>query len=159
MSDQERRDPFKYRIRFLILAILAIAPSHGYDLSKKIQEVTAGTIKPSPGSIYPVLHDLSKEGLVEEELVVEKGRARKIYKLTRKGMEYLLQELNLFYEIMNNVYAIATEARRVLEAKLKGTLTDCVPASIVDSLRRIKESAETYLKRIEEANKICGEGD
>lgn len=155
MSEQYRVDPLKYRIRFLILTILAIKPSHGYDITKKIQEVTAGAIKPSPGSIYPILHDLSEEGIVEEELVVEKGRAKKVYRLTRKGMEHLLNQLNIFYEIMNNVYVLATEARRALEDNLKGHLAGCVPKRIFESLEKIKESAEAYLKTLKEAGRIC----
>lgn len=157
MASDDRVDPIKYRIRFLILTILALKPTHGYDLTKKIQEVTAGTLKPSPGSIYPVLHDLSEEGLIEEELIVEKGRARKIYKLTRKGMEHLLQQLNLFYEIMNNIYILSMEARKILEKKLHGESEGCVPKSIVESLERIREAAGAYLKAIRDSGRICEE--
>lgn len=155
MVKDYHKDPLKYRIRFLILAILAIKPSHGYDITKKIQEVTAGSVKPSPGSIYPILHDLSEEGLVEEELSVEKGRARKIYRLTRKGKEYLLHQLNIFYQIMNNVYVLATEARRSLEENLRDTVSSCVPRKIVESLEGIKEAAEAYLEVLEESGRIC----
>jgi len=150
-----RSDPMRYRMRFLILTILAIGPSHGYDIAKRIQEVTADTIKPSPGSIYPVLHELAREGLVEEETTIVRGRARKIYRLTRKGMEYIAKELDLFTEIINRILAIITEARRSLQERLQGEIGGCVPPRILEGLEKLRESLDAYIRAIREEGQIC----
>ncbi len=147
-----KADPFRYRIRFLVLTLLALKPSHGYELSKKIEEFTRGFIRPSPGSVYPLLRELKEEGLVEEDLVVEKGRARKIYKLTRKGEETILHELNVFYDIMNGIFEIAVAARRSLEEKLAGRGKGCIPRSIVKGLERLRDVVDNYLKALKDSD-------
>ena len=67
-------------LKIRILLLLAKKPSHGYELIKKIQKET-GFWKPSPGTLYPLLHSLLKERLVKEKTV---GK-RKVYSLTEKG--------------------------------------------------------------------------
>jgi PadR family transcriptional regulator PadR len=151
-------DPMRYRMRFLILTILAISPAHGYDIAKKIQEITAGTVKPSPGSIYPVLHELAKEGLVEEEIIIVKGRARKIYKLTEKGMEYIARELDLFTEIMNGIMTIITEVRKSVQERLRGEPGGCIPPRILEGLKRLREGIDAYIRTISREGRICDEG-
>ncbi|GAB6148630.1 hypothetical protein JCM10135_11720 [Stetteria hydrogenophila] len=47
-------DPVRLRLRFMILTLLAVKPSHGYELSKTIEEITLGNVKASPGSLYPL---------------------------------------------------------------------------------------------------------
>ncbi len=153
-----KSDPMRYRIRFLILTILAISPAHGYDIAKKIQEVTSETIKPSPGSIYPVLHELEREGLVEEETLIVKGRVRKIYKLTRKGMEQIAKQLDLFTEIINRILGIITEARKSIQERLGESPGEtCVPQRLLEGLKKMIESLEAYIKTIRETGRICSD--
>ena len=46
----------------MILALIAEAPRHGYDLIKEIDERTGGAYSPSPGVIYPTLAMLEEMG-------------------------------------------------------------------------------------------------
>ncbi|MEL9970115.1 MAG: PadR family transcriptional regulator [Metallosphaera sp.] len=68
-------------LRFLILDALNLRPMHVYEIMKTIETRFNGVYKPSPGSIYPVLKSLIKEGSVT---VVEKD-GKKVYKLTEDG--------------------------------------------------------------------------
>ena len=64
-----------------ILKSLKNGPKHGYELIKSIKEETGWG--PSPGAIYPTLHNLKERGLIEEK----KDDRRISYKLTIKGKE------------------------------------------------------------------------
>ena len=68
-------------IRNGLLAILAEAPGHGYEIIQRIEEKTNGAWKPSPGSVYPTLQLLQDEGLV----TVEERDAKRIFSLTDAG--------------------------------------------------------------------------
>jgi len=68
-------------VRAAILSLLAEAPMHGYQIIQQIEERSAGSWKPSPGSVYPTLQLLTDEGLIE----VEESAGRKTYSLTDAG--------------------------------------------------------------------------
>jgi DNA-binding PadR family transcriptional regulator len=70
-------------LKLLVLKALDKKPLSGYALMKYIED-KIGT-KPSPGSIYPVLDDLTKQKLV----TCKKEGRKKIYSLTKEGREHL----------------------------------------------------------------------
>jgi len=74
----------------LVLSLLEDQPRHGYDISKLIQIRSGGALQFHVTSLYPLLHRLEKEGLVEG-LWVEKAeqRRRRYYSLTPQGRELL----------------------------------------------------------------------
>lgn len=58
----------------------------------------------SPGTIYPILHEMEREGLLKSRKVVVGGKVRRMYRITEKGQE-LLEDARkkvkeLFDEIM-----------------------------------------------------------
>jgi DNA-binding PadR family transcriptional regulator len=53
-------------LRFVVLALLAEQPRHGYELIKELEERTGGAYRPSAGVIYPTLALLEDEGLVRQ---------------------------------------------------------------------------------------------
>lgn len=73
-------------LRVLILCELSQAPSYGYAIAKAIDAATGGELVVRPESIYPVLHRLEQEGLLEAKWEqAEGGRPRKVYRITPKG--------------------------------------------------------------------------
>jgi DNA-binding PadR family transcriptional regulator len=68
-------------VRPLILAALAQRPMHGYELIQELEAQSGGRWRPSAGSIYPTLQQLSDEGLVTGEDV----DGRRVYTLTEDG--------------------------------------------------------------------------
>lgn len=53
-------------LRGWVLAILAASPKNGVEIMNAIEEMSQGWWKPSPGSIYPLLQDLEKDGLIRK---------------------------------------------------------------------------------------------
>lgn len=70
----------------IILKLLGEHKSmYGYEITQYIKEISNGAILVKEGSLYPALHKLLADGLVESEEQVVGGRTRKYYKLTKKG--------------------------------------------------------------------------
>ena len=80
------RRPFDYgALRMIVLAMIADAPRHGYELMKSIEERMGGGYSPSPGVIYPTLAWLEDMGYAVPE--AEAGRKR--YRITAEGEAFL----------------------------------------------------------------------
>ena len=73
-------------LRFVILALVAEQPRHGYDLIKELDERTGGAYRPSAGVIYPTLSLLEDEGLVQQ---AGGETGRKLYEPTEEGRKVL----------------------------------------------------------------------
>jgi len=73
-------------LRFVVLALIAEQPRHGYELIKELEERTGGAYRPSAGVIYPTLAMLEDEGLVRQA-GGEVGR--KLYEPTEEGKKAL----------------------------------------------------------------------
>ncbi|MDH4036190.1 MAG: helix-turn-helix transcriptional regulator [Candidatus Krumholzibacteria bacterium] len=74
----------------LVLAILSEGESYGYAIIKRVAEVSGGELEWTEGMLYPLLHRLERNGLVEAVWgQSETGRRRKYYRLTRAGVEQL----------------------------------------------------------------------
>jgi len=74
----------------LVLALLAEGESYGYGLIQRIREVSGGRIEWTEGMLYPFLHWMENEGLIESEWKeAESGRQRRYYRLSREGQQAL----------------------------------------------------------------------
>jgi DNA-binding PadR family transcriptional regulator len=51
-------------IRRAILSVLRDGPAHGYAVMRRLEEMSGGLWRPSPGSVYPHLQMLEDEGMV-----------------------------------------------------------------------------------------------
>lgn len=69
----------------LLLAVLADAPGHGYELSQRLTQRSGGGLSVLEGSLYPALHRLERGGLVESAWSSGEGRRRRVYRLTPAG--------------------------------------------------------------------------
>ncbi len=58
---------------------------YGYEITRKVEELTEGKIKLTFGALYPVLHKLEKDGIVETQTEMVSNRARVYYMLTVSG--------------------------------------------------------------------------
>ncbi|MGB3796563.1 MAG: helix-turn-helix transcriptional regulator [Alteraurantiacibacter sp.] len=73
-------------LRLVLLAMLAEDPRHGYELIKALEEMTAGSYSPSPGTIYPTLQMLADEGVIAEK---DSDDAKKLFQATTSGLAEL----------------------------------------------------------------------
>jgi len=70
----------------LILSLLEEEPMYGFQISREIERRSQGALRFREGLLYPALHQLEKEGLVEAEWrSSNQGPRRKYYELTSKG--------------------------------------------------------------------------
>lgn len=80
-------------LSLLILKTLAGGPVHGLGVARELRGATAGVLDVEEGALYPALHRLERDGLVEGEWgVSEKGRRAKFYRLTAAGRRRLDKE-------------------------------------------------------------------
>ena len=68
-------------IRTAILVALRDEPAHGYEVMRRLEEMSGGLWRPSPGSVYPHLQMLEDEGLVQSSDV----DGSRMYTLTDTG--------------------------------------------------------------------------
>jgi PadR family transcriptional regulator PadR len=76
----------------LVLGILAESESYGYAIAKRVAELSGGRMEWTDGMLYPLLHRLERNGLVEASWGrSETGRRRKHYALTSAGRDALAE--------------------------------------------------------------------
>ncbi|HDK7175381.1 TPA: PadR family transcriptional regulator [Clostridium botulinum] len=76
---------------FYILASV-IEEKHGYLIMKVIEKFTNNEVVIGPASLYTTLKKLLKAGLVELNPNVDENK--KVYRITDKGKEMLIKEIN-----------------------------------------------------------------
>ena len=80
-----RADLVRGHLDGLLLAVLAEAPGHGYEIAQRLTRRSGGELGVNEGSLYPALHRLERTGLVESSWSIAAGRRRRIYRLTAAG--------------------------------------------------------------------------
>ncbi|HXN63874.1 MAG TPA: PadR family transcriptional regulator [Candidatus Acidoferrales bacterium] len=74
----------------LILKTLSLEPMHGYGITVRIEQISKGVFRVNPGSLFPALRKLEREGLVNEQWrATENNRRAKYYSLTERGRRKL----------------------------------------------------------------------
>ena len=74
----------------MVLRLLAEKPMYGYQIVKELQIRSEGYFDLEQGTLYPALHRLEKDGLVQGKWeVVEDGPSRKYYYITEEGRQEL----------------------------------------------------------------------
>jgi PadR family transcriptional regulator, regulatory protein AphA len=77
----------------VVLGMLSLGPRSGYDIKTVVDRSTRFFWAASYGQIYPELRRLEAEGLIEGEDAPNGGRSRRVYKLTKAGLEALREWL------------------------------------------------------------------
>ena len=84
----------------LILKVLALEPMHGLGISRRIAQVTNGTFRVKPGSLFPALHRMEEAGwLISAWGESENNRRAKFYRLTVAGRRQLREETDQWVRI------------------------------------------------------------
>ena len=77
----------------LILKTLSRKSMHGYGISQSIQQISDEVLRVEEGSLYPALHRLELDGVIDSEWgQSENNRRAKYYRLTAAGRKRLSQE-------------------------------------------------------------------
>ena len=74
----------------LILKTVALGRIHGYGISQRLRQLSKEILDVRQGSLYPALHRLQKQGIVQAEwLKSETGHEAKYYTITKAGRKRL----------------------------------------------------------------------
>ncbi|HSS20418.1 MAG TPA: PadR family transcriptional regulator [Pyrinomonadaceae bacterium] len=88
-----KADLLQGTLHLLVLKALALEPLHGLGVSRRIDQLTQGTFKVRPGSLFPALHRMEDAGwLVSSWGESENSRKAKYYALTKAGKRRLAVE-------------------------------------------------------------------
>jgi transcriptional regulator len=80
-------------MNLLVLQALRDGPLHGLAVSRAIEGASNGALRVEEGALYPALHRLERDRLVEGEWGrTAENRRAKFYRLTRKGRRHLDRE-------------------------------------------------------------------
>ena len=85
-------------------------PTHGYRIAQMIKDRSRGVLDFKEGTLYPALHKLENEGLVESFEGREKGRPRRYYRITQSGHATLAKDRSEWRELSRAVTLILGEA-------------------------------------------------
>ncbi len=78
-------EALKGHLDLLLLAALRPGPAHGYAIIDELRRRSEGTFSLAEGTIYPALHRLERQSLIESEWSDAAGRPRRVYTLTSRG--------------------------------------------------------------------------
>ncbi len=86
--------------RPLVLYILAAGDKYGYEILKQVELLSDGELKWSGGMLYPLLHRLERDGLIEGSWEVnEESRPRKYYRLTTDGRRQMSTDRESWHRV------------------------------------------------------------
>ena len=79
---------------------------YGYEITQKVKEITKGELNITEGALYPALHKLEAEGLLDVEIEKVDNRLRKYNKLTENGQTETVNRLAELEEFIKNMQSI-----------------------------------------------------
>ncbi len=82
-------EALKGHLDLLLLAILADGPAHGYAVIESLRNRSQGLFNLPEGTVYPALHRLESQGLLQSTWSEESARRKRIYQITPKGRQAL----------------------------------------------------------------------
>ena len=94
----------------LIMGSLVSGRKHGYEIAILLEEKSEGQFRFNHGTLYPILHNLEKKGLIKGEWKQEVSRRkRKYYSLTSRGRRFADSRLKAWHEFSDRFFTIAGE--------------------------------------------------
>ena len=91
----------------LVLNLLNGGQMYGYQMIKELEERSDNTFTLKEGTLYPILHSLESEGMIESYWEDTKSaRKRKFYQITTKGKKLLTEkekEWQIYSQAVNKV--------------------------------------------------------
>ncbi len=100
-DDTNKYLPLTEATYYIMLSL--IEPLHGYAVMQNVEQISQGTVKVGPGTLYGVFTALEQSGLIVK--VKEEDR-RKSYTLTLKGKKVLLDQIKRMEIMTRNGSAV-----------------------------------------------------
>jgi PadR family transcriptional regulator PadR len=98
---------YKGSLQTIILKLLEEKDKmYGYEITQKVKELTKGELTITEGALYPALHKLEAEGLLDVEVAKVDNRLRKYYKLTENGTKETVSKLAEMEDFLRTMQTI-----------------------------------------------------
>jgi DNA-binding PadR family transcriptional regulator len=120
-------------LRLVVLAMIAEAPRHGYELMRAIEERLGGSYSPSPGVIYPTLSWLEDMGYAQVET---ETAGRKRYRITPEGEAFLKANRAALDDLFSRIGSAG-----------QGGRYEGVPSPVIRGMENLKLALRLRLKR------------
>ena len=101
MTDKLFRDFYLGFIRIHILYHARQTPVYGVEL---MQELGRHGYKVSPGTLYPILHELEEKGYLSSEKHVIKSKVRRYYSITSMGEQAQEETARRAAELIHEIH-------------------------------------------------------
>jgi PadR family transcriptional regulator PadR len=89
----------------LILSIVSTEKMYGYQIMRELERRSEGYFSMTAALLYPALHQLEADGLVESEWKDGQGkRRRKYYTITSRGRKALLESQSEWQTFLTNLF-------------------------------------------------------
>ena len=86
----EQTNLLRGTLDLLILKALRSKAQHGLGVSHRIEQMTGGTFRVKPGSLFPALHRMEQAGWLKSSWgASDNNRRAKFYELTKDGKRQL----------------------------------------------------------------------
>ena len=73
----------------LLATLRDVGPAHGYAIIASLRDRSLGAFDLPDGTVYPALHRLERDGLINSEWDADAPRRRRVYQLTTAGARAL----------------------------------------------------------------------
>ena len=94
MKNKIPGEMLKGSLKSIVLKLLAENDKmYGYEITRKVEELSEGRIQLTYGALYPVLHKLEKDDSLVTESQIVNNRTRIYYKLTPKGKSVAIEKV------------------------------------------------------------------
>lgn len=96
-------------LEMLVLQLLSLKPSHGYELIVRLREKGGGLLDLKEGTLYPILYRLEEEGCITSEWnspngTVSPGKIpRQVYTVTETGRAVLTKQRETWHRFVGCV--------------------------------------------------------
>jgi PadR family transcriptional regulator, regulatory protein PadR len=103
----------------LILSIVSAEKKYGYQIMRELEQRSEGYFTMTAALLYPALHQLEADGLVESEWQEGQGkRRRKYYTITSKGRKVLLESQTEWQTFLDNLFKTLQSPAKIQEGKV-----------------------------------------
>ena len=106
LSQKFQRELNAGLVGLVLLAVLAQADEdlYGYQIAKRLQRLADGSSPVKQGALYPVLRQLSANGLLASRIVPSySGPPRRYYRITENGRRTLAEWRDIWHATRNFV--------------------------------------------------------
>lgn len=140
--------PKGFLLRVLILRFLRDEPMHGYEIIKRVDQLTGGRWTPSHSMLYSMLGTLEEEGYLKSQKDFKGEVERTIYTITKKGKTHVKEELSRFAKLLANFITSDQTPDPMFMQDI--VLENLSPEERKTVLTRIREQLKNHLKTVEE---------